>query len=185
MSDDQEWANQSLRRALQDIQDAATKPLHVEIERLRVIEQTEAAMRRRLEEVVADCERLREKLANEQSKYARLSTAYQDATHSWNGDLARLAEASALISSQGIRLMEADDIAARLAETLSEQNFEYNRKTNDLIERHAKQIEGLLARLAEVNAKAALAKAGSISEAQALRDILAMTADSADGAFNE
>jgi len=29
---------------------------------------------------------------------------------------ARLAEASALISSQGIRLMEADDVAARLAE---------------------------------------------------------------------
>lgn len=35
-----------------------------EIERLRVIEQTEAAMRRRLEEAVADCERLREKLAD-------------------------------------------------------------------------------------------------------------------------
>jgi hypothetical protein len=32
---DQEWANQSLRRALQDIQDAATKPLHVELDRLR------------------------------------------------------------------------------------------------------------------------------------------------------
>ena len=35
-----------------------------EIDRLRVIEQTEAAMRRRLEEAVADCERLREKLAD-------------------------------------------------------------------------------------------------------------------------
>ena len=35
-----------------------------EIDRLRVIEQTEAAMRRRLEEAVADCEKLREKLAD-------------------------------------------------------------------------------------------------------------------------
>jgi hypothetical protein len=33
-----------------------------EIDRLRVIEQTEAAMRRRLEEAVADCERLRERV---------------------------------------------------------------------------------------------------------------------------
>jgi hypothetical protein len=29
------WANQSLRRALQNIQDEATKPLHEELERLR------------------------------------------------------------------------------------------------------------------------------------------------------
>ena len=45
-----------------------------------------------------------------------------------------------------------DALAARLAEAitmLSERDFEYNRKTNALIERHAKQIEGLLARLAE------------------------------------
>jgi hypothetical protein len=32
---DKEWANESLRIALQNIQDAATKPLHVEIESLR------------------------------------------------------------------------------------------------------------------------------------------------------
>jgi len=32
---DAEWANQSLRAAIQNIQDAATKPLHAEIERLR------------------------------------------------------------------------------------------------------------------------------------------------------
>lgn len=30
-----EWANESLRKALQNIEDAATKPLHVEIERLK------------------------------------------------------------------------------------------------------------------------------------------------------
>jgi hypothetical protein len=32
---DKEWANESLRIALQNIQDAATKPLHIEIESLR------------------------------------------------------------------------------------------------------------------------------------------------------
>lgn len=31
---DREWANQSLRQALQNIKDAETKPLHIEIERL-------------------------------------------------------------------------------------------------------------------------------------------------------
>ena len=35
MSDhDKAWANDSLRLALQQVQDVATKPLHVEIERL-------------------------------------------------------------------------------------------------------------------------------------------------------
>lgn len=75
-----------------------------EIDRLRVIEQTEAAMRRRLEEAVADCERLREKLADrieerddsnrnltaalqrESKLQARLAEAEKDATrsrHEW------------------------------------------------------------------------------------------------------
>jgi len=35
---DKAWANESLRMALQNIQDVATKPLHVEIERLREVE---------------------------------------------------------------------------------------------------------------------------------------------------
>lgn len=34
---DESWANQSLRTALQNIKDAATKPLHMEIERLRAL----------------------------------------------------------------------------------------------------------------------------------------------------
>ena len=49
--------------------------------------------------------------------------------------------------------IDYDALSARLAEAitmLSERDFEYNRKTNALIERHAKQIEGLLARLAAV-----------------------------------
>ena len=37
---DTEWANNSLRMAIQNMQDAATKPLHVRIEQL------EAALRR-------------------------------------------------------------------------------------------------------------------------------------------
>ena len=59
------------------------------------------------------------------------------------------------VTQARIVIFAADNarLTARLAETLSEQDFEYNRKTNDLIERHAKQIEGLLARLAEAEAK--------------------------------
>jgi len=47
---DKEWANASLRMALQNIQDVATKPLHVEIERLR----------RELAEALAQIDRLEE-----------------------------------------------------------------------------------------------------------------------------
>jgi len=40
-----EWANESLRKALQSIKDVETKPLHVEIERLQA---DNAALRARL-----------------------------------------------------------------------------------------------------------------------------------------
>ena len=44
--DDKAWANDSLRLALQQVQDVATKPLHVEIERLtREVERFEALLR--------------------------------------------------------------------------------------------------------------------------------------------
>jgi hypothetical protein len=60
MSDDQEWANQSLRRALQDIQDAATKPLHVEIEFLRT---DYVLLSDDYKQLLGDNERLRSELA--------------------------------------------------------------------------------------------------------------------------
>lgn len=51
--------------------------------------------------------------------------------------------------------MDMQDELREVKARLAEQDFEYNRKTNALIERHAGQIEGLLARLAEVERDAA------------------------------
>ena len=45
VADDKAWANDSLRLALQQVQDVATKPLHVEIERLtREVERLQSVL---------------------------------------------------------------------------------------------------------------------------------------------
>ncbi len=54
--------------------------LRVENERLRVIEQTEAAMRRRLEEVVADCERLGDRTEERDDSNRNLTAALKRET---------------------------------------------------------------------------------------------------------
>jgi chromosome segregation ATPase len=64
----------------------------------------------------------------------------------------KMCEAADAITSLSARLAEATSM-------LSEQGFEYNRKTNALIERHAAQIETLAARLAECEAENAIHKA--------------------------
>ena len=71
----------------------------------------------------------------------------------WHDALA--ARLAAVEEALRLELLESNKVGLRLAEALtmlSERDFEYNRKTNALIERHAKQIEGLLARLAEAEA---------------------------------
>jgi hypothetical protein len=71
----------------------------------------------------------------------------EEARPGWNPDSTPGFEYRPLYSADAIT-----SLSARLAEAtsmLSEQGFEYNRKTNALIERHAAQIETLSARLAE------------------------------------
>ena len=71
--DDKAWANDSLRLALQQVQDVATKPLHVEIERLTA--EVEAWRRNTREEC--------EKSTILEARLASVTASLDDAIDGW------------------------------------------------------------------------------------------------------
>jgi uncharacterized membrane protein YccC len=104
---DKEWANESLRMALQNIQDAATKPLHVEIERLtrELAEARTMILNYQLEgRDGSGIDRLRRELAEARRDNGILADSVRSTSEALAQALSRLAEARRLIEARDAQL---------------------------------------------------------------------------------